>query len=300
MAARNALIVVMTGTAVVLTLALTALSPAQDAPPPEKPKAARSVHLWWDAPQGTDFYNEMTIEQSTRGSYFMACGFAHGYFGMQELAASRGIASDSGKTDKVVIFSVWDTYKGDDAKAVPADKRVELLHQDPDVRIGRFGGEGTGGQSFFTYNWKIGETCRFLVRAKPEGNKTAFSGYFFLNDKKQWKHLVTFRTITGGKPLSGYYSFVEDFRRDGKSVTEPRTAEFGNAWVKSLTGEWHSVPKVRFTGDRTPLNNINAGARENGKFFMTTGGETVQKTELRATIDRIVPKENPAPADLPK
>lgn len=47
------------------------------------PRAARSVHLWWNAPEGTDFYNEMSIEQSTRGSYFMACGFSHGYFGMQ-------------------------------------------------------------------------------------------------------------------------------------------------------------------------------------------------------------------------
>jgi len=281
-------------------LASISLADAPPAKPAAAPRAARSIHLWWNAPEGTDFYNEMTIEQSTRGSYFMAAGFAHGYFGMQELAGGRGIASDSGKTDKVVIFSVWDTYKGDDAKAVPPDKRVELLHQDPDVRIGRFGGEGTGGHSFFTYNWKAGETCRFLVRAKPEGNKTSFSGYFYLNDKKAWKHLVTFRTITGGKPLNGYYSFVEDFRRDGKSVNEQRTAEFGNAWVRTLAGEWHSVPKVRFTGDRTPLDNCDAGARENGKFFLTTGGAVQQETKLGTTIERIVPKENKVPEDLPK
>lgn len=263
-------------------------------------RAARSVHLRWTAPAGTDFYNEMTIEQSTRGTYFMACGFAHGYFGMQELAGGKGIASDGGKSDKVVIFSIWDNYKGDDAKAVPADKRVELLHQDPDVRVGRFGGEGTGGQSFFTYNWKIGETCRFLVRARPEGNKTSFSGYFYLNDKKQWKHLVTFRTITGGKPLSNYYSFVEDFRRDGRSVSEHRTAEFGNAWVRTLAGEWEAVPKIRFTGDPTPLDNCDAGARENGKFFLTTGGEVAQKTKLNSTIDRIIPQDSRPPADLPQ
>lgn len=291
-------------TGVALLCLFTAVASAQDKTPGKAdaraPRAARSVHLWWNAPAGTDFYNEMKIEESTRGTYFMAAGFAHGYFGMQELAGGKGIASDNGKTNKVVIFSIWDTYKGDDAKAVPADKRVELLHQDPDVRIGRFGGEGTGGQSFFTYNWKVGETCRFLVRAKPEGNKTSFSGYFYLNDKKEWKHLVTFRTITGGKPLSGYYSFVEDFRRDGKSVNEKRTAEFGDAWVKTVGGDWTAVSKVRFTGDRTPLDNVNAGARDNGKFFLTTGGDVEQKTKLGTSIERVEPKEKQPPQDLPK
>lgn len=161
---------------VVLSIALIShADPVPPAKPPaeaakvDAPRAARSVHLWWNAPEGTDFYNEMSIEHSTRGSYFMACGFGHGYFGMQELAGSKGVAGDGGKTDKVVLFSIWDNYKGDDVKAVPADKRVEVLHHDPDVRLGRFGGEGTGGQSFFSYPWRIGETCRFLVRAQTRG-----------------------------------------------------------------------------------------------------------------------------------
>ncbi len=111
---------------------------------------------------------------------------------------------------------------------------------------------------------------------------------------------MTFRTLTGGKPLGGYYSFVEDFRRDGKSVNEHRTAEFGNAWIKTLAGDWQPVSKVRFTGDRTPLDNCDAGARDNGKFFLTTGGEVAQKTKLNTTMDRIAPKEVKPPADLPK
>ena len=106
------------------------------AEPPAAPRAARSVHLHFPAPDADAFYNELTVEQSVPGSYFMACGWNTGYFGMQELA----------KGDKIVLFSVWDPTKGDDPKLVPADRRVEVLHQSPDAKIGRFGGEGTGAQ----------------------------------------------------------------------------------------------------------------------------------------------------------
>jgi hypothetical protein len=51
----------------------------------EPPRAARSVHLSYAAGEGDLFYNEVTAEQSTSGSYFMACGWNTGYFGMQEL-----------------------------------------------------------------------------------------------------------------------------------------------------------------------------------------------------------------------
>ena len=50
------------------------------------------------APEADAFYNELTVERSVPGSYFMACGFRHGYFGIQELPRGR----------KVVLFSVWD------------------------------------------------------------------------------------------------------------------------------------------------------------------------------------------------
>jgi Domain of unknown function (DUF5077) len=46
-------------------------------------RAARSVHLGYRAPEGSFFYNEMVVEQSVNGSYFMACGWNTGYFGIQ-------------------------------------------------------------------------------------------------------------------------------------------------------------------------------------------------------------------------
>ena len=43
-----------------------------------------------------------------------------------------------------------------------------MLYHADDVLAKRFGGEGTGGQSFFHYPWKVGQTYRFLVKADHE------------------------------------------------------------------------------------------------------------------------------------
>lgn len=232
-------------------------------------KACRSVHLAYAADEGAAFYNEVQVAQSAPGTYFCACGWNKGYFGIQEL----------GNGKKVVLFSVWDSPRNDPG-ATAEEQRVKILHQDANVRVKRFGGEGSGGQSFLDYDWKVGNTYRFLVTAKVDGDRTAFAGYFRGPDDK-WTHLVTFSTITGGKNLGGYYSFVEDFRRDGVSLTKTRKARFGNAWVRTTGGEWQAVLKARFTADSNPAKNMDAGVGD-GRFFLATGGETKnQTTKLR-------------------
>ncbi len=272
----------------VLTSITGAAKPAPESTPkPAPPRAARSVHLHYplgDLKKVDAFYNELTVQQSVTGSYFMACGFSHGYFGIQEQGNGR----------KVVIFSVWDPTKGDDAKNVPLEQRVEVLHQGENVEVKRFGGEGTGGQSFFVYDWKIGETCKFIVRSTVEGEKTAYAGYFWLPEKKAWKHLVTFRTKTGGDHLAGLYSFVEDFRRNTKSATETRKAAFGNAWAYA-DGKWHPLLNARFTASSSTWEakeTIDAGLAD-GKFYLQTGGETKMSRKLNSTIERPAGEDNP-------
>lgn len=257
---------------------------------PTAPRAARSIHLGYPAPDATAFYNEAVVDESVNGSYFMACGWNTGYFGIQQIRNSN---------DKVVIFSVWDPTKGDDAKAVPLEQRVEVLFEGEGVKASRFGGEGTGGKSMFPHAWKPGETNRFLVEAKIEGEKTAYTGWFFLNEQRTWKKLVTFRTKTGGKPLRGLYSFVEDFRRDTKSATEVRSARFGHGWVQTLAGDWQPLAKARFTASNAKTEakeTINAGARD-GWFFLTTGGETKQAQALNQFIESVANGQRPL--DLP-
>ncbi len=271
--------------AVFLIAIAAALSPAD-----EKLKgiACRSVHLGYPAPEGVAFYNEVAVEKSADGTYFMVCGWSKGYFGMQELASGK----------KLLLFSAWDPAAGQDPKKVPEEKRVKLLHKGDGVRVGRFGNEGTGGQSFFDYNWKIGETYRFLVTAAADGpDRTAYAGYFFLPEKKAWKHLVTFSTLTKGERLRGCYSFIEDFRRNKISATKERRAMFGNGWVKTAKGEWLPLEKARFTADSNPVLNIDAGAKEQ-RFFLATGGEVTKgTTKLRDMMIRM--KGPAAPTDLP-
>jgi len=266
-----------------LLLLLLVLLPLQDPPP----KAARSVHLWWGAPEGTDFTNEVRVQESVPGSYFMACGWNTGYFGIQELA----------NREKLVIFSVWDPTKGDDAKAVPLEQRVEVLDSDPDIKVGRFGGEGTGGNAKYKCAWANGERCRFLVRAQVEDRKTAYTGFFKRDADKEWKKLVTFRVKSGGQPLNGYYSFVEDFRRDGKSPNERRAAVFGPACVKSTKGEWTPILKASFGADATKLDNVDAALSEGG-LLLATGGATTMTTKLKSTLT-LSDAKRVAPDDLP-
>lgn len=231
--------------------------------------ACRSVHLAYPAPEGTAFYNEVTVEKSAPGTYFCTNGFNAGYFGIQELADKK----------KLVIFSVWDPGDQNDPNAVKTEQRVTMLYKDEQVRVGRFGGEGTGGQSFFDYDWKIGATCRFLVTAQPDGSdRTAYTAHFYLPDKKQWKRLVTFSTLNKGKLLGGYYSFVEDFRRNKVSATQNRRARFGNGWIQDKAGQWVALTRARFTADKNPVVNINAGVAR-GDFYLTTGGD-IKNTDI--------------------
>ncbi|MBI3877013.1 MAG: DUF3472 domain-containing protein [Verrucomicrobia bacterium] len=268
----------------------TAAVAAEDAKPKEI-RAARSVHLGYPAPDATLFYNELIVEESVNGSYFMACGWNTGYFGVQQLGSPA---------NKVVIFSVWDPTKGDNPNAVKAEDRVELLYEGDGVRIKRFGGEGTGGQCMAPFAWRVGETNRFVLRADVQDQKTAYTAWVWRNDRAAWWKLATFRTQTKGSPLKGFHSFVEDFRRDKKSAGDRRRARFGNGWVQSVAGEWTPLTKARFTGSSAEWeakDTIDAGLADGG-FYLATGGETKTSTPLRSIIELPQAQRNPPKLDL--
>ena len=273
-----------------IVLALLAISaPTLDADERLEGIACRSVHLNYAAGEGIAFYNEVRVEKSAPGTYFCVCGWSKGYFGIQEL----------GNGKKLAIFSVWDSGQND-PKAVEADQRVKLLHKDEKVCTGRFGGEGTGGQSFFDFDWKPDTNYGFLVTSKIDGTRTEYAGYLHDPAEKAWRHLVTFSTITGGKNLGGYYSFIEDFKRDKVSATKARKAQFGNGWVKSPKGDWAPLVKARFTGDSNPATNVDAGIVD-GRFFLITGGETKNaNVKLNDSMTLPAVEKRTPPEGLPK
>lgn len=258
----------------------------------ELPKAARSVHLRYDAKDGDLFYNELTVEQSTSGSYFMACGWNTGYFGIQQLDAS---------TNKVVIFSVWDSTRGGNANKVPSEDRVQILYQDPAAGISRFGGEGTGGKCIWPYPWRTNGTYCFVVNTAVDGDFTSYAGWFRDGRAGDWRHLVTFRTRTGGQLLRGLYSFIEDFRRDGRSANETRRARFGNGWLRQANTQWVPLNRAVFTASSAEWEskeNIDAGL-SGSAFYLATGGKIVRTRELNQRIE--LPRTSSGkPPDLPE
>lgn len=268
--------------AIGLALAPLALAAAE-------PRAARSVHLGYPAPDATVFTTAMTVVDTTPGSYFMAAGWNTGYFGIQELADRR----------KVVIFSVWDPTRGDDPQAVKGEDRVECLHAGEGMRIKRFGGEGTGGQCMGDLDWKVGAAVRFAVVARIDGGKTSYEGHLKPSETEPWTHLVTFRTRTGGQPLRGLYSFVEDFRRDGRSVHEVRRARFHDGWAWATDDTWNPLVKARFTAsiaDWEANDSIDAGV-EAGMFMLATGGDIRAGRPLGSLLE--LPAVERHPPDLP-
>ena len=51
----------------------------------------------------------------------------------------------------------------------------------------------------------------------------------------RWQHMATFSTLANGHLLRGYYSFVEDFLRNGQSAKVVHRANFGNGWIRVET-----------------------------------------------------------------
>ncbi len=231
-------------------------------------RGARSVHAWHPAPGAEWAYGEATVESSVPGSYFCVIGFKCGYFGIQELYDGK----------KVAIFSIWDPGDPFDFGAHPDEvdesMRTKNLYAGAGVAIKRFGGEGTGGQSMMPFDWKVGDTCRFAVHVRKDGDhRAAFTGYIYRNGA--WFRMATFSTLqTKGDPsINDIYSFVEDFRRTPESRKQVRRASFLNFFAKPSGGEWQAIGNGRFTGDNNPITTVDAEIVPNG-FVLTTGGDT--------------------------
>ena len=230
------------------------------------PMGARSVHLWHPAPDAEWAYGELSVEQSTPGSYFCVIGFSCGYFGIQELMNGA----------KIAIFSVWDPGDPFDfsAKADNVDEKIRTknTYAGEGVTIRRFGGEGTGGQSVMPFAWKDGETYRFAVHVRRDGDhRAAFTAY--LHRDGGWFKMATFSTLqTKGDPsIGGIYSFIEDFRRTSESKMQVRRGSFLNFFVKPHGGAWTPVAEGRFTADKNPILTVDAEIVKNG-FALATGG----------------------------
>src|SRR5690606_27046606 len=118
-----------------------------------------SANIGYPVPTGKEvkwFYNEITVPEGSDviGSYFMANGFGEGYFGIQV----------NSPTERRVLFSIWSPFETDDPNEIPEEDRIQLLGAGNGVTVGEFGNEGSGGQSFLVFDWKVNTTYKFLLK----------------------------------------------------------------------------------------------------------------------------------------
>ena len=255
-------------------------------------RGAPSVHLSYPIPKDAQvqwFYNEVTAKTDPLWSYYMACGWHRGYFGMQVNSA----------TERRIIFSAWDSGKeAVDRSKVVEDNKVKLLAKGAGVVAESFGNEGTGGHSHLVYNWKTGRTYRFLVAAQPDGAATIYTGWFFFPETQKWGIIARFRAPKDGSYLRGLYSFDEDF--NSANGQRKRLAEFGRQWIKTAEGTWTELTTATFTHTgKDSRTDYDAGAHGD-RFYLTGGGFTDGSVKYRNSVQRPASGKPPIDTTLPE
>lgn len=257
-------------------------------------KNAASVHLRYPVPadsQVETFYCEMTGLDDPLWTYYMACGWHRGYFGMQ-------VNSES---ERRIIFSVWDSgSEAEDRDKVGDENRVRLIDKGAGVFAGDFGNEGTGGHSHLKFNWKTGQKQRFVVTAKPiDATHTIYSGYYFRPDQGKWMLISSWKAPREGGYLRRLYSFSENFV--GRNGQLRRKALYGNQWIRDSDGKWTELLESSFSHDATGRKDRldRFMGLENGQFFLSHGGFVDGFTESGRRYERPA-TNNPPMLDLPE
>jgi hypothetical protein len=193
------------------------------------------------------FYNEITVPvgNDVIGSYYMANGFAEGYFGIQVNSSN----------ERRILFSIWSPYDTDDPEAIPDSLKIKMVAKGSDVQTGEFGNEGSGGQSFLRYNWKAGTTYGFLTYAQPNsGNTTTYSSWFFDTQAGSWKFIASFTRPSTKTYLKRLHSFLENF--DPETGTINRKVLFSAQYVANEKGDWREITQAIFSIDQTGRKNF--------------------------------------------
>jgi hypothetical protein len=243
-----------------------------------------SVHLNYSKPNPGEnnewFYAEIEVPQGsdTLGSYFMTNGFGEGYMGIQVNSA----------TERRILFSVWSPFITDDPNTIPEEDKIQLLGRGENVKIGEFGNEGSGGQSYFVYDWQPDTTYKLLVNIKPseEAGKTDYSGYFFTPETNEWKLIASFRRPKTTTYVTNQYAFLENFVPATGQIE--RKGLYKNNWLVSESGQWYPLTKATFTYDATAAKQARLdyqGGLENGVFYLQNTGFFSDSTPYNSVFE---------------
>ena len=243
-----------------------------------------SVHLGYKLPNSRKdyewFYGELEVPngQDVLGTYYMVNGFGEGYFGIQVNSA----------TERRILFSIWSPYQTDDPDSIPEEQRIKLLAKGDDVYSGKFGNEGSGGQSYLRYNWQTDTRYRFLLRVTPADNKkTEYTAYFKTPEDQEWQLIASFSRPETSTYVKRPYSFLENFLP--RTGDLERKALYTNQWLRDTDGFWHDLTSATFTYDATAEKKSRLdyqGGVENGMYFLRNDGFFTGNTVKGTTLNR--------------
>ena len=231
-----------------------------------------SLNVWHTMPSNMDvewIYSEILVEpgRDILYTYFMANGFAEGYFGMQ--------VNHPNPNRRWILFSVWSPFETDFPDQIPPGFQVEVTNHARNVRINDFGNEGSGRQSYMEYPWVTDVAYGFLTRIRPvENNRTEYQSYFYDPTIDQWFYIATMERPFTSTYAKGFYSFIEVYL-PFNSATE-RSAFYRNYWIKTKDGSWLPVTQSTLIPNRVDANgntrhDYGSDLTDKG-LELTTGG----------------------------
>jgi hypothetical protein len=227
---------------------------------------APSVHIRYHHPDPPAtylaYYNEIRVEETVKHTYFCTIGFDVGYFGIQD--------HDSGH---LAIFSVWDKGGGqNNSSAVDEADRTEVIFTNDRARSSRFGGEGSGAKTMMPFDWEVGKTYTFIVLLTPQEKGTLYTAW--IGEKgKGWQKIATYNTVMTKKSIRGFYSFIEDYARNGETGQSARLAFYPEHGAMTATYDWQRIVDGSGTIADDVIQNGHSGVKKN-TFFSKSGAET--------------------------
>ncbi|NVK51998.1 MAG: DUF3472 domain-containing protein [Flavobacteriaceae bacterium] len=236
-----------------------------------------STHLNYQIPKEINniqyYYSEINVPKKNDviGTFYMANGFQYGYFGIQV----------NSKSERRILFSVWSPYKTDNPNSIPKDFRIQLLKKGEGVTTGKFGNEGSGGQSYKVFNWKPNIDYKFLLKAEPfKDNTTNFTAYFYDPELSKWYLIASFKRPKTQEYLKRFHGFLECFIPKQGSIE--RKANYTNQWVYNSDG-WHEINSFKFSADNTARkkNRLDySGGITNNAFYLRAFGFFNDNTKI--------------------
>jgi len=213
-------------------------------------------------------YSEILVEEGNDVlyTYFMANGFAEGYFGMQ--------SNTIDPTRRWILFSIWSPFVTDDPRTIPEEYRVRVKDKGENVVLNDFGNEGSGQQSYMEYPWVTGVSYGFLTGIRPiSDNFTQYESYFYDPTIDQWFYIATIERPFTQTYAKSFYSFLEVYV--SFNAATQRSGIYNNYWARTANGEWLQVASSTLVPNNLIATSLrydfNGIMLEQG-IELTTGG----------------------------